>query len=80
MRLFALFIFVAAITLSLSSRAQKNSDEGDILDRAKKATKRIVKGVKKGGKEVGKGVQEVFDPNDEDLQADRKKKKDPKEE
>lgn len=67
----AVLMWVALTAPALADEAAK----GDFWDRTKVGAKRMAKGIKKGGKEIGRGFQEIFDPNDEDLQAERKEKK-----
>jgi hypothetical protein len=74
-KIMRLIILCFCFSLTLFAADKEKSEKGDFWDRTRGATKKIVGGVKQGGKAIGRGVQEVFDPDDEDLQEDRKKKK-----
>ena len=66
---------VLSLLLAQTAAVAKEGEVEALWQRTKKAGKRLGKGVGQGGKEVGRSFQEVFDPNDEDLKAERKGKK-----
>ena len=58
----------------MATEKEQKTKKG-FFTRAGEGMDRAVKKVKKAGKKVGEEVQEVFDPDDEDLVAKRKNKK-----
>ena len=71
-QLFLSFLVVTSLAFAGDDGDEVKSKAKSIWGKVKSTTKKTVEHVKKAGKEIGRGTQEIFDPNDEDLRHPRK--------